>query len=445
MTDLISIGASGVKAYTAALATIGDNIANSQTPGFARRAIRTEEVPAGGDVVLFRNQIRPGGTLATGVTRAVDGWLVDDARIAEGEVGRSSARLNWLESAERAMNDSDAGIGVNITSLFNAADRLAANPSDRTLRADFLQSADNSAAAFRRTADGLSRTTEAIAGDARATVNQLNSDLTALERVNSGLRRAREASTNQASLLDERDRLIDRVSGSLAITASFDARGVTTLRLAPPAGDALVEAGSVQQIDLSVAISGTITFSIRGGPTFAPNSGRLAGLTDASTDVAARRSAIDGLAVQFGTDMNQAHQSGFDRQGNAGLALFDISGGTAAALQATALDPDQVAAADGSAANGNALSLSGLRGANGAEANWAALSASQAQATASARAQDAAASTRRDGAQSARADISAVDLDHEAAELLRFQQAYQGSARVLQVARETMQSILNAL
>jgi flagellar hook-associated protein 1 len=73
MTDLISIGAAGVKVYTSALATIGDNIANAQTPGFARRTTRIEESPAGGDVVLFRNQIRPGGALATGVTRAVDG------------------------------------------------------------------------------------------------------------------------------------------------------------------------------------------------------------------------------------------------------------------------------------------------------------------------------------------------------------------------------------
>jgi flagellar hook-associated protein 1 len=123
--------------------------------------------------------------------------------------------------------------------------------------------------------------------------------------------------------------------------------------------------------------------------------------------------------------------------------LFDLSGQTAASLTATTLDPDQVAAANGSS-NGNLLSMANLRSPAGGEAGWAALAASQSQATSAARAQDAAASTRRDGAQSARADVSAVDLDHEAAELIRFQQAYQGSARVLQVARETMQSILNA-
>jgi flagellar hook assembly protein FlgD len=68
---------------------------------------------------------------------------------------------------------------------------------------------------------------------------------------------------------------------------------------------------------------------------------------------------------------------------------------------------------------------------------------SQAQAAAAARAQDAAATTRREGAFAARDSVSEVDLDHEAAELLRFQQAYEGAARIIQVARETMQSILS--
>ncbi len=74
---------------------------------------------------------------------------------------------------------------------------------------------------------------------------------------------------------------------------------------------------------------------------------------------------------------------------------------------------------------------------------WASLVGQQAQQAASARAQDAAASSRRDGAFAARDSVSEVDLDREAAELLRFQQAYEAAARTVQIARETMQSILN--
>jgi flagellar hook-associated protein 1 FlgK len=71
--------------------------------------------------------------------------------------------------------------------------------------------------------------------------------------------------------------------------------------------------------------------------------------------------------------------------------------------------------------------------------------ASQAQTVASARAQDAAAATRADASAAARDGVSQVDLDTEAAELLRFQQAYSAAARTIQVARETMQTLLSSL
>jgi flagellar hook-associated protein 1 len=444
MTDLITIGASGVKAYTAALATVGDNIANSQSPGFVRRAIRTSEMLAAGDTVLVRNQIQPGGVLATGVSRAVDAWLVDDARIAGGEASRTSVRLTWLESEERAIDDTANGVGANMTGMFNAADRLAADPSNQNLRSAFLQSAGDIASAFRRSANGLDRTSTGIQAGAQVAVTQLNTDLAALERVNVGLRRARDASTNQATLMDERDRLLDSISGATGISTTIDARGVATVRLGSPSNEPLVAAGTIDQIALTIQANGELSYGLASGGSFIATSGKLAGLADAAVDVGGRSIALDTLAIQFATDFNSAHQTGIDAQGNPGLALFDVIGGTAASMAALSRNPDQVATANSSGGNGNLLTLSSLRGPNGGEAGWAALAASQSQATAGARAQDAAASNRRDGAQSARVDVSSVDLDHEAAELLRFQQAYQGSARVLQVARETMQSILNA-
>ncbi|WP_425529953.1 flagellar basal body rod C-terminal domain-containing protein [Stenotrophomonas maltophilia] len=36
-----------------------------------------------------------------------------------------------------------------------------------------------------------------------------------------------------------------------------------------------------------------------------------------------------------------------------------------------------------------------------------------------------------------------MNIDEEAVDLMRFQQAYQASTRVIQIARETLQSILD--
>ncbi len=439
MTDLLNIGASGLRAYSQAMATVGDNVANAQTPGYARRSVALREAPAAGDIVLSRNAIRPGGVEVAGVRRSVDVWLVEDARTASGEAERSSARLSAVDATERALDDGPDGIGQSMTRVFTTIDQLAADPANQTLRAQFLQSVDDSATAFRRTAASLDSVAAGRAQSASGAVDALNTDLTAIEAVNQGLRRARAGSSNEATLLDERDRLIDRISAALPVTANFDARGAVTLN-ATDGGQPLVASGAVAALSLTALPDGRLGFAVNGNAIL-PSSGQLAGFAQGADHVASQRAMVDTLANQFAADLNGWHQAGMTAAGNPGSAL--LTGADAATLTATMLATADVAAADGGSANGNALQLSALRGSTGVEAGWAALMGQHAQAAASARAQDAAASTRRDGASAARDMASEVDLDREAADLLRFQQAYEAAARTVQVARETMQSILN--
>jgi flagellar hook-associated protein 1 len=442
MSDLLTLGAMGLRAHGRALATVSDNIANTQTPGYARRSIRLAEAPPGGSVLLYRNQANPGGVEVSGVTRAVDAWRIEDARTAGADSGQTAARLNWISATERNLDDGPDGIGQNITRIFNVADQLTSNPSSQPLRANFIQAVDDAAGAFRRTASALDATANGILADAGGQVEALNSDLTALERVNVGLRRAREGSTNQATLLDERDQLIDQIAARLPVSATFDARGVTTLTVAGPSGAALLSGGIALPIALNAAPGGLLSFTDSLGSPLMPRAGSLAGLANAASHVSLQQANLNGLASQFTAELNAAHQAGIDANGNPGAALLSF-GGNAAALFATPLSPASVAAADSAGSNGNMLAMNGLRGSNGVEAGWANLVNTSSTAVASARAQDAAASSRRDGADAARDAVSAVDLDQEAADLLRFQQAYEASARVIQVARETIQAIMN--
>ncbi len=379
-----------------------------------------------------------------GVARAVDSWLSEDARTSASDAGRTSSRVSWTEAAERALDDGQGGIGARVTDVFNRADQLTADPGNAALRNQFLGSVDEAAQSFRQSGTALQSVASGIASEAQGVAAGLNTDLIALERVNDGLRRAREGSTNQASLLDERDRLIDDISSNAAVTATFDGRGAALVHLSGPNGEVLLASGTTAQFLVTVAANGQIGFSLSSNRavTVTAVSGRLAGLTEAANHVAVQRSNLDIIVDQFARNLNAAHQSGFDAAGSLGAALLSTTGG-ATGIAAIALSAQQVATSDGNSINGNMLALSNLRGPAGTEASLAALAASQSQSAASARAQDAAAATRRDGAFNARDTVSGVDLDHEAAELLRFQQAYEGAARVIQVARETMQTILN--
>ncbi len=441
MSDLLGIGYSGLKAYSRALSTIGDNIANAQTPGYARRRLEMMEAVGGGNSIFYRGNTNPGGVDIRGVDRSVDGWLIEDSRITSGGAERSATKLSWLSKTEDALSDETNGIKTALTKLYTTADQLTADPSNRTLRAQFLQAVDDVASGFRTAAGQLDKMGEGIEGAAASTVDQFNADLNALEQINVGLRKARPGSTNEASLLDERDRLLDKLSSQAGVSATFDDKGAVTLRAAG-SGDLLVGGGVVNPISVTAAPDGRLSYSVGGSP-LTISTGSLAGLAEGANHVADQRAALDTMATDFANQLNAAHQAGIDANGNPGQPLF--TGTSAATLTAAPLSPDQVAAANGSGSNGNMLALGAMRGANDPEARWSGHLATQAQSVASARAQDAAAATRADASAAARDGVSQVDLDTEAAELLRFQQAYSAAARTIQVARETMQTLLSSL
>jgi len=440
MSDLLAVGASGVKAYSRALSVVGDNIANAQTEGYVRRNMRLAEAPTAGAMSVSRQNIHPGGVSAAGVTRGVDQWLVDDARIAAGEAARHSTRLSWASVTERALDGGADGIVENVTGIFTSADQLSANPNDAALRRQLLVNVDQAAGAFRRTANDLASTAEGVAQAAGGAVRQLNTDLAALSRVNEGLWRARSGSINEATLLDERDRLLSKIATAMDVDVRVDAHGAATVRTA--SGDPLVQGRFVANITMDVSSSGVVSFDLSPSTLFQPGSGSLAGLTAASLHIAGNRAQLDSLAAQLSATINAAHQAGIDMNGAPGMQLLDFNG-RAATMTAAALSTAEVAAASAVGANGNMLAFGNARTVSGIEQSIAAMISQQAQATAAARALESAASTRRDGAFAARDAVGAVDLDREAAELLRFQQAYEGAARTIQVARETMQTIFD--
>src|SRR3546814_20883657 len=96
MSDLLGIGYSGLKAYSRALSTIGDNIANAQTPGYARRRLEMMDDVGGGNSFFYRGNTNPGRIDIPGLDRLVDAWLIDDSRPTPGEAERPSTNTELL-------------------------------------------------------------------------------------------------------------------------------------------------------------------------------------------------------------------------------------------------------------------------------------------------------------------------------------------------------------
>jgi flagellar hook-associated protein 1 len=447
VSDLLSLGLGGLQAYRAALAAVGENVANAETPGFTRRTVRLQPATTAGaqSDPLYRDQLAFQGVTAAAVVRAWDMFKAAEARHAASAAGRADVRAGWLGSVEAALDDGPAGIGARLTGFFNAADALAASPSDTLGRRQLLMALEDVASSFRTTAATLERTAGGIAAAAATDVAQLNSELATLQKVNATLRIARDGGTAAAALQDERDRLIDSIAQKIGVVAAVEPDGTTRLSLAEAPGSLLVGPGDTAAFAVSAGADGRLTLTLANGAgtsTLAPTTGRLAGLIEVAGTLAGRRAALDQLAADFAAALNAWSAAGRDPSGSAGLPLLDVPSG-AASMRALVSDPARVPAASAAGvANGNLLALAALRGASGAERSWADLVSANAQSRAAAIAEQQAAATWRDNAAAALDEVTGVDLDREAADLLRYQQAYSASARIVQVGRDLVDTIL---
>jgi flagellar hook-associated protein 1 FlgK len=110
----------------------------------------------------------------------------------------------------------------------------------------------------------------------------------------------------------------------------------------------------------------------------------------------------------------------------------------------TLTDGAQIAASTpgaGKQGNGNLAMLAAVRKSGGFEDRLTTLQSATGAAIAAKRNVIDAQGSIHENAVAARDSVSGVNLDEEAVNLLKFQQAYQASARVIQVARETLDTI----
>ena len=433
MTDLLAIAASGVRAFGGALETTGQNIANANTDGYVRRSADLREVSG---AAMGRRDGTAAGVRLAGVARGADEFRASELRRASGDVARGAAQVAGLEAIETALGARD--VGAALTGFFDAALTLSADPASGADRTALLARADNVVDAFRGAAGDLASAREGTAQSLALGVATLDRAAGDLARVNGQLLRTRPGGTAEAGLLDERDRLLGTMGGLAGLTVSFAPHGIAQVALAGTSDPALV--AGVQSTHLSVAFDagGQARLTLGDDPV-ALAGGALAGRIDALGSIDAAGAALDGLAADFAGAVNDVQAQGADANGRSGAPLF---AGTGAATLSRALsDAAGVAAAKGGAA-GNLSSLLGLRSSLKPEQRAQALATGNATALAGRRQTGAALDAVLRAAETQYYEGAAVSLDQEAADLVRYQQAFAASGRVLQAATAMLDTIL---
>jgi flagellar hook-associated protein 1 FlgK len=279
------------------------------------------------------------------------------------------------------------------------------------------------------------------ASDGVTEVNRLAGEL---GRTNLRLARAADASSDQTALLDQRDKLLSDLSqyGDVATTLAPD--GSVKVNLGGSSGGTLVSGGTAGTMAMITAADGTISFTLDG--TAQPlNGGSLAGQSLALDKLVQLHGDLDSLAARIVTTVNTAQSAGSARDGSAGGPL--LTGTTAATIALATTDPAMIAtapagAAAGSRDTGNLDALQSALSTSSPAGQMDAILFDVSGSVAGRTVTRDALTTISDVAKNALSAQTGVNLDTEGVNLVRYQQAFQASGRVMQVASTIFDSLL---
>lgn len=440
-TDLLTIAASGIRAARAGLDTTAQNIANADTKGYVRRSIGLAEVASPSGYARV-SDLSFSGVRVEGYSRTVDAFRQSEVRRTGADAARADAELGALRNVEAALEKS--GLHGAMTGFETALQKLTVDPVNPSLRAATLESARTLARTFNITGNELEAVGDALQVAATDGVTQVNRLATELGRVNLQLGRAKPGSADHVTLLDQRDSLLEQMSGYTSISASFAENHMVTVRIGDTAGPQLVAGQNTAPLAMATAADGTVSFSV-GGAAASLSSGSLAGQAQGLVAARDARVQLDGIAGSLIAAANAAQTGGAALDGTPGAPLF--SGSSAVTMTVALASGAGLATAPAGAAAGSRdqSGLAALRSAM-AGGNFAGqVDGLLFQVSSAAQGRETTATALNTIAGAARSALDAqagVNLDEEAANLVRYQQAFQASSKAVQVASDMFDSLL---
>ena len=450
MSGLLGIGTSALLANQRALAVTGNNIANANTEGYSRQRVD------------FSARHVPGQMLGQGVESGLIERYTDsfaNQRLTQSVSSHASVAsgADLAGRLDLLLSDPATGLSDPLRAFVDAVDAWAADPNATETRVQLLGQAETIAQRFGQVQDGLDSFTQEIntrVGGAVDRINTLSQNIAELNdqiALNGGLGSGQQPN----GLLDERDRLVNELASLIDVQTVPQDDGSLNVMVGNGQGLVVgkqtnligIEPGATPVDPVSVTVAGSdISAQISGG--------ELGGLMAFRRDVLEpAQQDLSALAQGLADTVNAAQAAGVDANGVTGTALFATSP-PSARLEVLLDDPQTLAsapagAAAGSGDNSNALALAdALRGpavnglslqdAHVALVSGVGSSARRLEATETAEAALMANNLELRDA------VSGVNLDEEAANMLRYQQAYQAAAQIIATANEMFESLLAA-
>src|SRR4051794_8298047 len=428
----------GLLAQQRALDVTSHNISNASTLGYTRQEAT---LAASAPLPVYTSGGATAGALGTGVDvqsyrRVRDQFLDLQYRGQSMTLGEQSARSSALDQVELAFAEpGDDGISAALGRFWDAWSDLSNAPESAAARQAVIDESRTLADSINSLQASLSDARTAAAGEyAQLTapggeINRMSADLASTLNA---IRDAELTGTQPNDLYDRRDLLLDQLStmGQVSVTPS-------------PGGSVDVTLGGVMIVSADDA-TGVATVPAGAFPhrSSAPG-GRLGALLDlqsATGPIAAFQDDLTAVAQTLASSVNGVYNAAagvdfftFNTTGTPMLAFTDTDIYGPAALRA---------GSGGAGDNTLALAIGRLRGGS-ADNLYTQLVTRVGNSVSQAKRQEATAQVLTDNLKDRRESVSGVSLDEEMTSIIRFQRAYQASARAMSTTDEMLDTLIN--
>lgn len=366
----LSIATRGLYASQGGLSVTSNNISNVNTEGYSRQTVTQSAIaPA----AVYSSSIG-GGAEVTSIDQIRDSRLDQKYWRQNASVGAWEAKSSTLTAVESVLGDTSDGISSIMDDFYSALEDLSDDPSSSSARAVVKQMGSSVCEYLNNISEELTKERADVNSEIKTAVESLNSYGKQIAALNQQIRVASASGADTNELKDQRTLLIDKLS-KLAdvevseITVGTQADGTKdTIVAISINGSSLVTGGNARQLEITEINDGSsqdgmssITWQDTSA-AFDPGSGEIEAYLElrdgtgtdseykgipyyiAQLDEYARTfaKAFNEGVYQDGSTYYSGHAGGAGTDGTTGTRFFSYDGKSSDELMASGSDADTI-------------------------------------------------------------------------------------------------------
>jgi len=434
--------------YQRTMDVASNNIANAANPDYRRqRAIVSTE----------NTQQSAGITWGSGIKlddiQRVRSSLTENQIINNNQnksfFDRSSVLLGQVENIYT--EPTELGISSMLGQFFSSWSELSANPTSSALRGNVVYSAQNLAAKVNEINEGFQIVKSSIFYEFQDKVQDINATLSSLQSINRQISEAKAIGQNANDLMDKRDLYVDNLSKLADITVNYESDETVNISIG---GVFAVNKGSYTTFQVEYTEDNLAMIAQNGGKSVNLTKGEMGALADTfNNKIPDYQAKLDSVITQLVSSVNEIHKTGNDL-GNPpqlGINFFEEYNGKELKISSDILnDYNKIAASsDGTSGNGDiAIKIfeiseaNVLDGAKLIDVYSSLISEVGSQKQNADRMNEAGAMVLAQ-LNNQKDSYSAVSIDEEMLNVMKYQKAYEASAKLIQMADEMLDTLIH--